>query len=136
VSGAASRLAGSHVVHPERTPIAWSALVGVATLVVVALVAASGRYGYHRDELYFLRALAAKGVEIAPERQPDPINWFMNVGLKARGEFEIREPLSERGDQVLLKAHMDCLVVVSACPQDQNACNAFNPTDILVRVYA
>ena len=36
-------LAGSHVVHPERTPIAWSALVGVATLVVVALVAASGR---------------------------------------------------------------------------------------------
>jgi uncharacterized protein YcgI (DUF1989 family) len=59
----------------------------------------------------------------------------MNVGLKARGEFEIREPLSERGDQVLLKAHMDCLVAVSACPQDQNACNAFNPTDILVRVY-
>ena len=83
----------------------------------------------------FLRALAAKGVEIAPERLPDPINWFMNVGLKARGEFEIREPLSERGDQVLLKAHMDCLVVVSACPQHQNACNAFNPTDILVRVY-
>ena len=83
----------------------------------------------------FLRALATKHVEIAPERLPDPINWFMNVGLKARGEFDIREPLSERGDSVLLKAHMDCLVAVSACPQDQNACNAFHPTDILVRVY-
>ena len=56
MSGAASGLAGAHVVHPERAPIAWSALGGIATLVVVALVAASGRYGYHRDELYFLRA--------------------------------------------------------------------------------
>lgn len=66
---------------------------------------------------------------------PDPVNWFMNVGLRARGEFEIREPLSERNDYVIVRAQMDLLVAVSACPQDQNACNAFNPSDILVRVY-
>jgi uncharacterized protein YcgI (DUF1989 family) len=66
---------------------------------------------------------------------PDPVHWFMHVGLKARGEFEIREPLSEPTDYVLLRAMMDLIVAVSACPQDQNACNAFNPTDILVRVY-
>jgi uncharacterized protein YcgI (DUF1989 family) len=84
----------------------------------------------------FLRALGAKGIDIPYDRLPDPVNWFMHVAIKARGEFEIREPLSGRNDQVLLKANMDCLVAVSACPQDQNACNAFNPTDILIRVYA
>jgi len=84
-----------------------------------------------RDNFY--QVLKEYGVEY--DYLPDPVNWFMNVGLKARGEFEIREPLSERNDYVLLKAMMDLIVAVSACPQDQNACNAFNPTDILIRVY-
>ena len=30
---------------------------------------------------------------------------------------------------------MDAVVAVSACPQDKNATNGFNPTDILIRVY-
>jgi uncharacterized protein len=67
---------------------------------------------------------------------PDPINWFMNVGLRQRGRFEVREPLSERGDYVLVRATMDLIVGIVACPQDQNAANAFRPTDIQVRVYA
>ncbi|HUG13929.1 MAG TPA: urea carboxylase-associated family protein [Thermomicrobiales bacterium] len=84
----------------------------------------------------FLKALSARSYEVAPDQLPDPINWFMNVGIKGRGEFEIRQPLSVRNDNVLLKAHMDTLVVVSACPNDQNAMNSFKPTDILVRVYS
>ena len=82
-----------------------------------------------------LRAMAGRNHTIEPDRLPDPINFFMNVGIKARGELEIREPLSNRNDNVLLKAHMDCLLVISACPNDQNAMNGFKPTDILVRVY-
>ncbi|HUZ02226.1 MAG TPA: urea carboxylase-associated family protein [Thermomicrobiaceae bacterium] len=81
----------------------------------------------------FFSVLESYGVSY--DRMPDPVNWFMNVGLKARGEFEVREPLSERNDYVLLRALTDLIVAVSACPQDQNACNAFNPTDVLVRVY-
>jgi uncharacterized protein len=84
----------------------------------------------------FIKALEARNYAIAPDRLPDPINWFMNVGIKGRGEFEIRPPISVRNDNVLLKAHMDALVVVSACPNDQNAMNNFKPTDILVRVYS
>jgi len=82
------------------------------------LASVLGPYGIHYDHI------------------PDPINWFMHVGLKARGELEIREPLSEANDYVLLRAQMDLIVAVSACPQDQNATNAFHPTDILIRVYA
>jgi uncharacterized protein YcgI (DUF1989 family) len=84
----------------------------------------------------FVRALAEKEYAVPEDALPDPISFFMHVGVKSRGELEIREPLSGRNDNVVLKAHMDTLVVVSACPNDQNAANGFNPTDILVRVYA
>jgi uncharacterized protein YcgI (DUF1989 family) len=81
----------------------------------------------------FFTVLAPYGVDY--DHIPDPVHWFMHVGLKTRAEFEVREPLSEPNDYVLLRAMMDLIVAVSACPQDQNACNVFNPTDILVRVY-
>jgi uncharacterized protein YcgI (DUF1989 family) len=66
---------------------------------------------------------------------PDPVNWFMHVSLKPRGELEIKESLAERNDYVLLEALADTLIAVSACPQDQNPTNSRNPTDILVRVF-
>ncbi len=78
-------------------------------------------------------ALAEHGV--SDDQVPDPINWFMNVAIRQRGELEIREPLSERNDYVLLLALTDTLVAISACPQDQTATNGSKPTDILVRVY-
>ena len=72
---------------------------------------------------------------IAYDRIPDPVNLFMNVGIKQRGELEIREPISERNDHVVLAALMDCVVGVSACPQDQTAINGSRPTDILIRIF-
>lgn len=69
------------------------------------------------------------------DQVPDPINWFMNVSILQRGELEIRESLAERNDYVLLTAQMDVVAAISACPQDQNATNGGNPSDILVRVY-
>lgn len=82
----------------------------------------------------FYNVMAPYGVDY--DHLPDPVNFFMNVGLKARGQFEIREPLSERSDFVLLRAQMDLICAVSPCPNDQNATNAFNPSDILIRVYS
>lgn len=73
---------------------------------------------------------------IGRDRVPDPINWFMNVAIKARGELEIREPLSEADDFVVIKALEDVIVAVSACPQDLVATNGMKPTNIAIRVYA
>ncbi len=73
--------------------------------------------------------------EIGYDQIPDPVNWFMNVAIVERGALELRESLAERSDYVLLEALMDTVIAVSACPQDQNAVNSHNPTDILVRVF-
>jgi hypothetical protein len=42
--------------RPRRPPVAWLPLGAVAVGVAALLLAFAGRYGYHRDELYFLRA--------------------------------------------------------------------------------
>jgi uncharacterized protein YcgI (DUF1989 family) len=79
-------------------------------------------------------ALAEFGIPYEP--LPDPINLFMNVGILGDGAVEVREPLSEAGDFVVLRALTDLVVAISACPNDRNAQNEHTPTDLLVRIYA
>lgn len=69
------------------------------------------------------------------DRLPDPFNFFMHTAILGKGELEVREPLSEAGDFVVLRALTDLVIAVSACPQDRSAQNGFNPTDLLVRVF-
>jgi uncharacterized protein len=78
-------------------------------------------------------SLASYG--IGYDRIPSPINWFMNVAILARGELEIREPLAEKNDFVVLRALKDVISAVSACPQDLVPTNGSNPTDLAVRVF-
>jgi 4-amino-4-deoxy-L-arabinose transferase-like glycosyltransferase len=42
--------------RPTRGPIAWPWVGAVAGAVTLLLIAVANRYGYHRDELYFIRA--------------------------------------------------------------------------------
>ena len=37
-------------------PVAWAGLSGLAAGVAALLLGTAGSYGYHRDELYFVRA--------------------------------------------------------------------------------
>src|SRR4051812_50047938 len=39
-----------------RPAVAWRPLVSIGAAVAAVLLAFAGSYGYHRDELYFLRA--------------------------------------------------------------------------------
>ena len=49
---------------------------------------------------------------------PCPLNLFENVSLLLGDPMEIKEPVAMPGDYVRLKARINCLVVLSACPQD------------------
>jgi urea carboxylase-associated protein 1 len=82
----------------------------------------------------FLRELAKYGLD---SRSLVPnINLFMNIPIDANGELQIRAPLSRPGDHVDLAAEMDCLAVISNCPQILNPANNFNPTPVRMVTFA
>jgi aminomethyltransferase len=63
------------------------------------------------------------------------INFFFNTLLDATNAIGMDDPWSRPGDYVLLKALTDLVCVSTACPCDIDSANAWNPTDIQVRVY-
>lgn len=79
-------------------------------------------------------ALAEFGIPY--DALPDPINLFMNVGILGDGALEVRTPLSEAGDFVVLRALTDLVIGISACPNDRNAQNDHTPSELQVRIYA
>ncbi|KAI1610817.1 hypothetical protein EDD36DRAFT_420847 [Exophiala viscosa] len=74
---------------------------------------------------------------------PDPLNLFMNIpvvplpegkgrapnNVSAGAELRFESPVCEEGGSVTLKALVDCVAVMSACPQDILKVNNNNPTE-------
>ena len=81
----------------------------------------------------FNGALAPFGV--APRRGWQAVNLWYNTAIGAANAIVLDEPWSRPGDYVLLRALTDLVVASSACPDDVDPTNAWNPTDIQVRVY-
>ena len=42
----------------------------------------------------------------------------MNIPVRADGSIDWLPTVSKLGDRVTLRAEMDCVIVMSACPQD------------------
>jgi len=55
---------------------------------------------------------------VQPPEVPSPLNLWMNIPVDGEGRTSWGEPLSKPGDFVILRAEMDCIVAMSACPQD------------------
>jgi urea carboxylase-associated protein 1 len=82
----------------------------------------------------FLRELSKHGLD---SRSLVPnVNFFMNIPFDANGEFQFKAPLSRPGDHVDLAAEMDCLAMISNCPQILNPANNFNPTPVRMVTFA
>lgn len=59
----------------------------------------------------------------------------MNVDFDENGRPVTKPPLVEKGGYIEMMAEMDCLVVISACPNDITPCNDYVPKSIAVQVY-
>ncbi len=89
--------------------------------------------GYHdscADNLHreLTKIKGLKGLMLIPESAPDPLNLFMNVPVTELGGGEgggmgIEKPRSKQGDFVVVRAEVDLVVVMSACPMDMNDVN-------------
>lgn len=70
--------------------------------------------------------------EIPEHLIPDPFNVFMKTTIDDVGSISVAEPESRAGDAITFEAQTRCIVALTACPQDQNACNGWNITPIRV----
>jgi uncharacterized protein len=65
---------------------------------------------------------------------PDPMNVFMCQDVHSDGTLEVLEAASAAGDHLDLRLLEDCIVGLSACPQDLIATNGFQVTDLMVEI--
>jgi uncharacterized protein YcgI (DUF1989 family) len=73
---------------------------------------------------------ALAGVGLVCEVVPQPVNVFMNVPVSAGGLLSWRPAATAPGDSITFETRTDCVVVVSACPQDLTEINGSEPTEL------
>jgi uncharacterized protein YcgI (DUF1989 family) len=79
----------------------------------------------------FLEALFEAGFDATAV--PNPLNLWMNIPVTNNCDIAIATPLSKPGDFVVLKALIDTVVVLSACPMDITPINGEDRTPRPVR---
>ncbi len=134
--------AGDNLVTNRRRPILYFA-EDTSPGLHDTLMAACDDYrygllnctGYHdncTDNLF----AAMRRIGLTPPGCPSPFNMWMNIPVAAEGSTEWGVPLSQPGDYVVLRAEMDCVVAMSACPQDILPINgeARDPTEAHYRI--
>lgn len=99
------------------------------------------RYGllgctdYHDNCTDNLKA-AMRAIGITQHEVPSPLNMWMNIPVSQGGELGWEAPVSLPGDYVVLRAEMDCIIAMSACPQDILPINGGNPVEAHYQVMA
>jgi uncharacterized protein YcgI (DUF1989 family) len=88
-----------------------------------------GVVGYHdncSDNLHNALLKLGRSLQVST---PDPLNLFMNIPVSEKGELAFETPASTRGQFVRFKAEMDCIMAMSACPQDLVKINDMKPVE-------
>jgi len=79
---------------------------------------------------------ALKPYGVPPRKGWEALNYFYNTNINHLNQLYLDEPWSRPGDYVLMRALTDIVCVSSSCPDDIDAANGWDPTDIHVRTYA
>jgi aminomethyltransferase len=79
---------------------------------------------------------ALQRFEIAPRKGWEALNFFYNTAFDCNMQLTFDEPWSRPGDYVMLRALTDLVCASSACPDDVDPSNAWEVTDVHVRVYS
>jgi len=82
------------------------------------------------DNLRTALAQLGLGTDVVPQ----PINVFMSIPIDASGDLSWLPAASRPGDAITFAAAMDCVFVVSACPQDLNTINGERPTALEIEI--
>lgn len=98
-----------------------------------ARYASLGVSGWHASCAENLRSVMA-GLGHPEVAIPQPINLFMDIPIEADGALGWRPAPTRPGDSVTLRAEMDVLVVLSACPQDLNPINGPGPSSLSMEI--
>jgi uncharacterized protein YcgI (DUF1989 family) len=115
---------GDTLVTQKRRPIltlAEDTSPGIHDTLIAACD--NERYGllgcthYHDNCTDNLHAGLA-GLGLRADLTPAPLNLFMNIPWTDAGRLSFEEPKSRKGDYVVLRAELDCVVAMSSCPQD------------------
>lgn len=94
---------------------------------------ALGAPGWHASCAENLRtAASAAGIDVAVI--PQPVNVFMDIPVTTEGELVWNPAPTAPGDSVAFRAERDCLVVVSACPQDLVGINGGRPKPLAIEI--
>jgi aminomethyltransferase len=73
---------------------------------------------------------------IAARRGWEALNFFYNTAFDCNRQLVADEPWSRPGDYVMVRALTDLICASSACPDDIEPSNAWEVTDVHIRVYA
>jgi uncharacterized protein YcgI (DUF1989 family) len=73
---------------------------------------------------------AMRQIGLTPPEVPSPLNLWMNIPVGPNGSTTFAEPVSRPGDHVVLRAVMDCIIAMSACPQDILPINKGKPVEV------
>ena len=85
-----------------------------------------GHKGYHRnctDNLW--ETMIGAGYKIT--ETPSPFNLWQNTPVEADGTIKPNPPQYKRGDFITMRAEMNLVICLSACPQDITSINGNKP---------
>ncbi len=92
-----------------------------------------GQHGWHASCAENLRT-ATDDIGHRLEVVPQPVNLFMNIPVSRDGGLDWLPSQAAAGASVTLEAVRDCLVVLSACPQDLVEINDGDPGPLVLEV--